>query len=300
MQFSVVIPTFNRRELLARTLESVWGQRCSDFEVIIVDDGSSDATFEYLLTLGDRVRVIKQARQGPGAARNAGAASATGNYLAFVDSDDLWFPWTLEVIATVIAQRSPALIAGQVLDFEGETLPAAVTERTLECLHFKDYLASSRYPVSPGAGTIFVARRAFVDCGGFATGSVNAEDHDLALRLGTAPGFAQVTSPSTVAWRRHASSETADLSKSIDGVQRLIDQERSGRYPGGAARAAERRRIITRHVRPTSLACLRSGRPSEGLRLYQSTFAWNAAAGLWRYLAAFPMLRALSSVRSAG
>jgi GT2 family glycosyltransferase len=299
MQFSVVIPTFNRRELLPRTLESVRAQRCSDFEIIVVDDGSSDATLEYLHTLGDRVRVMRQSRQGPGAARNAGAASATGRYLAFLDSDDLWFPWTLESIARVIAQRSPAMIAGRFLDFDDSSGPAAVSEGTLEYQHFDDYLASASYPVSPGAGTIFIARSAFADCGGFATRAGNAEDHDLALRLGTAPGFAQVSSPVTVAWRRHAASETADVSKSVDGALRLIGQERSGCYPGGTARAAERRRIITRHVRPTSLACLRSGQPSEGLRLYRSTFAWNAAAGHWRYLAGFPLLRALSSVRSA-
>jgi GT2 family glycosyltransferase len=300
MQFSVVIPTFNRRELLARTLASVWAQRCSDFEIIVVDDGSSDATLEYLRTLGDRVRVISQSRQGAGAARNAGARSATGSYLAFLDSDDLWFPWTLEVIASVIAQRSPAMIAGRFLDFIDDTVPAAVTEQTLEYLHFNDYLDSSTYPVSPGAGTIFIARAAFVECGGFATTTANAEDHDLALRLGTMPGFVQVTSPVTVAWRRHAGSETADVLKSIDGAQRLIDRESLGGYPGGAERAAERRRIITRHVRPATLACLRHNRPSDGLRLYRSTFAWNAAAGHWKYLAAFPMLRVLSSVRSAG
>ena len=72
MQFSIVIPTYNRVGLLARTLESVWGQRFKDYEVIVVDDGSSDGTQAYLQNIGNKVRYIRQANRGPGAARNIG------------------------------------------------------------------------------------------------------------------------------------------------------------------------------------------------------------------------------------
>jgi len=72
MLFSVVIPTFNRVHLLARTLESVWRQRFTDYEVIVVDDGSTDGTQAYLQGVGNKVRVIRQANSGPGAARNIG------------------------------------------------------------------------------------------------------------------------------------------------------------------------------------------------------------------------------------
>ena len=71
---------------------------------------------------------------------------------------------------------------------------------------------------------------------------MNAEDHDLVLRLGHAEGFAHVRGPLTVAWRRHPDSETGDLSKAVDGLVYLVTQEQAGRYPGGPGRADERRR----------------------------------------------------------
>src|SRR5437660_10167324 len=103
MLFSVVIPTYNRVDLLAQTLDSVWCQDFTDFEVVVVDDGSNDGTREYLRGLGDRIRVVQQANGGPGAARNAGIREASGNYVALLDSDDLWFQWTLKAFARAIA-----------------------------------------------------------------------------------------------------------------------------------------------------------------------------------------------------
>src|SRR5262245_47305484 len=88
--FSVVIPSFNRVALLATTLKSVFAQRFTDFEIIVVDDGSTDATMDYLESLEHRVKVFGQQNQGPGAARNRGARHSGGAYLAFLDSDDLW------------------------------------------------------------------------------------------------------------------------------------------------------------------------------------------------------------------
>src|SRR5262249_17512754 len=100
--FSVVIPSFNRVALLATTLKSVFAQRSTDFEIIVVDDGSTDGTMDYLQSLEHRVTVVGQQNQGPGSARNCGARHSGGAYLAFLDSDDLWFPWTLEVYRDVI------------------------------------------------------------------------------------------------------------------------------------------------------------------------------------------------------
>src|SRR5687767_8992145 len=120
MLFSVIIPTFNRRHLLQRTLQSLAAQTCQEYETIIVDDGSTDDTSKFLAGLGDSARVISQENRGPGAARNAAAASARGDYLAFLDSDDVWFPWTLATFATVIADSRPAIVAGRYLDLPDE------------------------------------------------------------------------------------------------------------------------------------------------------------------------------------
>jgi GT2 family glycosyltransferase len=299
MLFSVVIPTYNRLKYLPETLASVRAQRFSDFETIVVDDGSTDGTRDYLATLGSGVRVVLQNNLGPGAARNAGVAAARGQYIAFLDSDDLWFPWTLEVIATIAAQSSPAVIAGSFVPFHDESELTPVRESAVVAGTFQDYLSSASDAISVGGCAAIVARSAFLESGGFFTRKINAEDHDLVLRLGVAPGFAAVRQPVTVGWRRHTGTETGDLTKMVDGMRYLVAEERAGRYPGGPMRAHERRRIITRHVRPITFACLRERRPGDAFQLYATTFSWNLRAGHLAYLAAFPLLGAWASLKSA-
>src|SRR5438874_2268449 len=117
--FSVIIPAYNRATLIGQTLDSVFAQNRNDMEVIVVDDGSTDGTLDIVARYGDRVRILQQSNKGPGAARNAGLRAATGDYVAFLDSDDVWFPWTAQTYATVIAQNDhPAFVAGRPLVFE--------------------------------------------------------------------------------------------------------------------------------------------------------------------------------------
>lgn len=87
---SVIIPTFNRLPFLKEAVASVLAQTYQDFELILVDDGSDDGTREYAAGLGDRVRYLYQRQSGPAAARNRGIAVARGEFITFLDSDDLW------------------------------------------------------------------------------------------------------------------------------------------------------------------------------------------------------------------
>src|SRR5580704_8985688 len=103
--FSVVIPAFNRTDLLAKALASVFQQEFTNFEVIVVDDGSTDDQSRVVQKYKDRVTFLRQDNAGQGAARNRGAAAARGEYLAFLDSDDLWFPWTLKVVDRIIREH---------------------------------------------------------------------------------------------------------------------------------------------------------------------------------------------------
>ncbi|HET7536321.1 MAG TPA: glycosyltransferase family A protein, partial [Candidatus Didemnitutus sp.] len=89
---SAIIPTYNRAHLLPAALASIFAQTQPVDEVIVVDDGSKDNTADVLRTYGDRVRYIRQQNAGAGAARNHGMREARGDYVAFLDSDDLWMP----------------------------------------------------------------------------------------------------------------------------------------------------------------------------------------------------------------
>jgi glycosyltransferase involved in cell wall biosynthesis len=92
MDVSVVIPTYNRAQHIARAIDSVIAQPSVDCEIIVVDDGSSDATEDAIWPYGDRVRYVRQDNAGPSAARNRGWRMARHDWIAFLDSDDLWKP----------------------------------------------------------------------------------------------------------------------------------------------------------------------------------------------------------------
>jgi GT2 family glycosyltransferase len=288
--FSVVIPTYNRAALLPKTLATVFAQEFADFEIIVVDDGSTDGSQKVLESYGDRLRFFQQENNGPGAARNLGVAHSTGEYIAFLDSDDCWFPWTLSTYAQVIAStRRPGLLCGGLQYFTDENELAEVMDSPAKFAVFPDYFTAGRKGLYCGSGQLAVRRETFVETGGFAEGKINSEDHDLIMRLGTASGFVNVTAPVLVAYRQHPEASTRDLTKTFAGSMHLLEMERTGRYPGGAERRRDRRRILSNHLRPLSISLLAQGEWKKAWLLYRRTFAWNLALGRLRYLTGFPI-----------
>src|ERR1051326_6962089 len=96
---SVIIPTYNAEKFLAETISSVLNQTYSDLEVIIVDDGSTDNTFNVAerFTNDPRVKILKQKNQGVSAARNSGYAISKGEFISYLDADDVWMKNTIEL-----------------------------------------------------------------------------------------------------------------------------------------------------------------------------------------------------------
>jgi GT2 family glycosyltransferase len=273
------------------TLDSLSRQSFTDFEVIIVNDGSTDKTRSYLESVRHDVRVFEQPNSGPSAARNLGARHALGDYLAFLDSDDLWFSWTLEVFADLIEKHEhPSIIGAKTLEFRDATELCHVYQEQPEGEWFSDYFACSRKVRSVGAGMAVIKRELFHSVSGFLLDRMNCEDHDLVLRLGTSRGFLQVLTPYTLAYRRHSMSETSKLRRTYEGNVRLLQQESMGKYPGGVTRANDRHRILTHHIRPVVVASLAAGLYREGWRLYRATFAWHVRQARIRFLTCFPLL----------
>jgi glycosyltransferase involved in cell wall biosynthesis len=102
---SVIIPTFDRWPLVGAAIESVLAQRYRDFELIVVDDGSTDDTIAQVAQFGSRLLILKQLIEAFSAARNLAVRHARGRYLAFLDSDDLWLPNKLVTQVTFMEQH---------------------------------------------------------------------------------------------------------------------------------------------------------------------------------------------------
>jgi glycosyltransferase involved in cell wall biosynthesis len=290
MLFSVVIPTYNRSQLLRATLDSVFAQTFTDYEVIVVDDGSTDDTREMVAGYGQRLRCFRQENAGPGAARNLAINHANGHYLAFLDSDDLWFPWSLETYASAIRDSDkPAFIAGNPFRFRDEKRLNDLKREGLNSRKFLDYLASGDEWRWWGVSSFVIRTDVMRQSGGFAEANMNGEDGDLALKLGNAGGFVQMTSPFTFAYREHVGNLTYDLSKSLAGVWYKVHEEQAGHYPGGVARSLERWRILTRHIRPIALECVRKKMKGEAWKLYRATLRWHVQLRRWKFIAAFPL-----------
>jgi glycosyltransferase involved in cell wall biosynthesis len=294
--FSIIIGTYNRAQFIRATLDSVCAQDFADYEVIVVDDGSTDNTLEVLREF-PWVKVISRENGGPGAARNCGVRASVGEYIAFLDSDDIWFPWTLATFANVIEQNGrPDLVAAKLKLFWDDGELREVRREPMRVEVFKDYFESSRRGYFVGACMMVVRKSLFDEVGGFIERRVYAEDCDLALRLGLAKGFAQIHSPVTFGYRQHASNARRNHALIYEGTMNLVLSEERGAYPGGLQRRADRLRLITLHVRPFSVECARIGKHSKGWALYLKTLAWHLQLGRWKYIMGLPALLLLSAL----
>jgi glycosyltransferase involved in cell wall biosynthesis len=183
---SVIIPTYNRRDLLSATLASVFAQTGVDSEVIVVDDGSTDDTLVYLRALPVQVVALPHAGRSA-VARNAGLARAHGDLIAFLDSDDLWEPHALAALASALAAAPQAGFAFCDYTYfgpltSGGHLPAEA--RTAAGLYAR--LLNGNFLVVGGV----LVRRAVLDAlGPFDVRCAFADDWDYWLRLAAhAPG----------------------------------------------------------------------------------------------------------------
>jgi glycosyltransferase involved in cell wall biosynthesis len=220
---TVVIPTHNRQHLVPRAVASALGQRDVEVQVVVVDDGSRDATPAVLASIDDdRLRVVRHDRaQRLPRARNAGICRAEGTWVAFLDDDDLWAPDRLSAQLDALHRTGAAwACSGTVL-----------VDEQLDVLGFhpvpdEDEVAEEllQRNVIPGGGSGVIARRDLVhEVGAFDPSLVSVEDWDLWIRLSLESPIATVPEPH-VGYLIHSGGMSRNIARMVEGRDRVIDK----------------------------------------------------------------------------
>jgi len=212
---SVVIPTFDRCSMVGDAVESVLRQSHGRYELIVVDDGSQDGTVERLECYGSRITVLSQPHRGVAATRNSGVRWSGGRYLAFLDSDDLWYPSKLE-IQVAFMERNPGV---QICQTEEIWVRNGVRVNPKKRHHKPsgDIFRASLdlCLVSPSA--VMMTRELFIRLGGFDETFDVCEDYDLWLRIAVDTAIPLIPEPLVVKRGGHGDQ----LSHSTWGLDRF-------------------------------------------------------------------------------
>ncbi len=283
-EFSVVIAAFNSAQRIGATIASVLGQSRSDLELIVVDDGSTDATaqtVERFTATDTRVRLLRQANQGTVAARNAGLQAADGRFVSFLDDDDLWLPGYLAAIAAGFDRapgaglahtdasvvHAPGVEGYSALDrFAGPTrrLPAALeAEAALRALLHVNFITTCAATVS---------REALDAVGRLDPAIKGCDDWDLWVRIAAA-GFGLVGIREPLAVRRMRTDSVG----SDERMMAIGSRSVLAKFLASGAGDPEAKRAARRHLWliDRELAAM-----SGGGRLSRS--AWGALRRLGR------------------
>lgn len=250
---SVIVPMYGVAKYIGDTISSVLAQTHSNFELLLVDDGSPDNTVEICRTFSDpRIRILRQPNQGPAAARNFGVHEATGDFIAFIDGDDLWEPEKLAIQVAHLESNPSVGVSfcrSAFIDSEGRSLGIYQVLTKLEGISLLDILC--RTPI--GNGSVPVIRREVIDdlkhaAGqpGVTTGELfnpdraifPSEDVECWSRIALCTDWQIAGVPDALTlYRIHSRGNSANLEKkrsSFQKVLRLVQQ-----YGGEAGQAVE-------------------------------------------------------------
>jgi glycosyltransferase involved in cell wall biosynthesis len=213
---TVVIPLYNRERLIGETLDSVFGQRgCAPGEVVVVDDGSTDSSADVAAQHSGPVRVVRQANQGEGGARNTGLKEAVHEWVAFLDSDDLWFPTHLSTLWA--AREGHVLISTTATGSRSGSIRGNPLKKARSLCSPRDALWPDNVIV-PSA--TLVRKSELLALGGFRPLSL-AADLDMWLRLlerGTGLALPDVT----VTYREHTGQVSLDQGAMRAAMRQLL------------------------------------------------------------------------------
>jgi glycosyltransferase involved in cell wall biosynthesis len=224
---SVLVPAYNVAWCVGKAIDSVLEQDFRDFEIVVVNDGSTDDTLAVLRAYGDAVRVVDQRNGGMSNARNAALRAARGEFVAFLDADDWWLQGKLGRQVELLRSR-PDLgfcsCSARVVDMEGRLL--SLWQCPSWTGPFLVHLFGSSADV-PGSCSAVLARRALVmQVGAFDESLKGAEDPDLWIRLAAVSGYACLPEPLAVILRRPG-SVSRNLEAMRDSTLRMMRKNRA-------------------------------------------------------------------------
>lgn len=179
-EVSVIIPTFNRASTIKRAVDSVLTQSFSDFELIVVDDGSTDRTEEILSDFSNKIKILKTQNRGVSAARNLGAEVSAGRFIAFLDSDDEWRPTKLEKQLELMNKKRLRICQTEerwIRNGKFVNKPARYKKREGDIFD----LCLTHCAVTPSS--VLLEKTLLFEYGGFDESFPLCEDYDLWLRM---------------------------------------------------------------------------------------------------------------------
>jgi glycosyltransferase involved in cell wall biosynthesis len=218
-RISVIIPVYNGEKTIRATIETVLKQTFSDFELIVIDDGSQDATLEIISEFRDtRIKVLSGSNRGVSVARNRGIAQASGDFIAFLDADDLWTPNKLEAQFNALQTNPQAAVAYSWTDYIDESgqflYPGShitLNGNVYSQLLVKNFLENGSNPL--------IRTHVLKTVGAFDESLSPSEDWDMWLRLAANYDFVAVPSPQ-ILYRISSNSASSNISKqAIQGLK---------------------------------------------------------------------------------
>jgi glycosyltransferase involved in cell wall biosynthesis len=222
-QISVIIPVYNSEKTIQETIESVLNQIYTDFELIIINDGSQDSSLEIVSNIQDsRLKVFSYSNAGVSASRNRGISQARGEFITFLDSDDLWTPDKLLSQFQALQDHPEAAVAYSWTDYideSGQFLYPG-NQITLTGNVYENILVHNF--VENGSNCL-IRREALSEVGGFDESLFGPEDWDLLIRLASRYHFAAVPLPQ-VLYRMSANSISSSISRQEQGCLKVIDK----------------------------------------------------------------------------
>ncbi|HEY9603932.1 MAG TPA: glycosyltransferase [Allocoleopsis sp.] len=222
-QISVIIPVYNGERTIEETIRSVLNQTFKDLELIVIDDGSKDSTLEIISCITDpRLKVFSYPNLGQAASRNRGIARACGEYISFLDADDLWTPDKLEAQFQALQENPQAAVAyswTKCIDESGEFSRRgshiSATGDVYAQLLLIDFIENGSNPL--------IRTQALAEVGDFDESMVPSEDRDMWLRLAARYHFVAVPSPQ-VLYRQSVNSESANVVRMEAASLRVIER----------------------------------------------------------------------------